>query len=86
MRGEFDGVGYATGSTSITLASTEICGPRGAGVVFADMVDRAQIDKLANTRPRGKRSGTPGDIVTIEGVIEKVDDGRFVSLKNGVVR
>jgi hypothetical protein len=44
------------------------------------------MSKILNTRPRGKRSSTPGDMLTLEGTITKVEDGRFVQLDQTVVR
>jgi len=54
--------------------------------VFAEVYDTAEITKIANLRPRGKRPVTPGSTITLEGTITKIEDGRFAHLSNAIVR
>ncbi len=87
MRGEFHGTDYGTFPTMITLASGDVCTQRGAGTVFATVWDRQEMARIANAQPRGKRAPvTPGAILTVEGDVTKVDDGRFVTLDRSIVR
>ena len=74
---EFDGFGYETGSRRVTLQSGELCSERGAGLAFAVLRSDAERRKLFSTRP-----GTP---ISVEGTIERVEQGRFVHLQDGVV-
>ena len=54
--------------------------------MFAEVWHRDEMVKIADAVPRGKRRPTPGTVLTIEGDISKVDQGRFVTLMNAIVR
>lgn len=85
VHGEFDGFGYATNSLDVTVATTDLCNERGAGLVFARLSGKEEAGKLSNRRPRGKREPRPGDPVEIDGFVTKVEDGRFTYLRDSVV-
>jgi hypothetical protein len=85
VRGEFDGFGYATNSLDITVATTELCNARGAGLVFASLSGKAEAAKLDDRQPRGKRNSRPGDLVEVDGFVVKVEEGRFTHLRDCVV-
>ena len=74
VTGDFDGFGYDT--KRITLKTSETCNQRGAGLVFATLWSFSEHEKFTNTRP--------GTQVTVEGTIEKVEEGRFVHLTDVV--
>lgn len=78
LLGNFDGFGYGTESKLVTLESDELCNDRGGGVIFATLQDGSQRDKLMDTRP--------GTQVIVEGTIDRVEEGRFVYLKNVIVK
>ena len=85
VAGEFGGFGYEMQSRRITLHSDSLCNERGAGLVFAELVSRQEAEKLGNARPKPKRGEGRGDSVSVEGVIEKIEEGRFVRLSNACV-
>jgi hypothetical protein len=88
VRGEFNGFGYDTESRLVVLSSDDICSARGAGSIFATLYDRSERSKIRNARPPGRRSrsGIPGTMLTIEGTVTRVEDGRFVHIDHVVVR
>jgi hypothetical protein len=85
VEGEFGGFGYATNSMDITVASSELCSDRGAGVLFVTLLGKEEREKLLSRRPPGKRDSRPGDAVEVQGVVSKVADGRFTYLRDAVV-
>lgn len=83
--GEFDGFGYDTKSLHVTLATSELCSDRGAGLLFATLINTTEREKLSSRRPRGKRDNRPGDQTELQGVVSKVEDGRFTYLAKATV-
>lgn len=77
VAGEFDGFGYEIGSRRVTLDSGELCNERGAGLGFAVLRSDAERKKLSSTMP--------GTSISIEGTIERVEQGRFVHLQDVAV-
>jgi hypothetical protein len=86
VSGEFGGFGYATKSRSISLLSDGTCTDRGAGIVYVELRNDTERGKVLNARPRPKRSQGSGDRVRVRGTVQKIEDGRFVTLQNGSVR
>jgi hypothetical protein len=87
VRGEFGGFAPDTQSRSVNMESDDLCNDRGAGIVFAELRSLDERLKLIPALPRGKRYPyTSGTIVTIEGRVESVREGRFTNLVNGTVR
>lgn len=88
VTGEFDGFGYATNSKRVTLITSELCNTRGAGVVYAELTNEAEARKpqVYNAHPQDTRRGKAGDTVTVEGIVEKVEEGRFTHLRRAQVR
>jgi hypothetical protein len=85
VQGEFDGFGYATNSLDITIATNDLCNDRGAGLVFASLSGKEEAAKLEHRRPRGKRDRRPGDPVEVDGIVTKVEEGRFTYLRDCTV-
>ena len=85
VQGEFGGFSYATESLDISVGTSELCSDRGAGLVFASLAGKQERAKLMTRRPPGKRDGTPGDTVEVEGLVTKIEDGRFTHIKEAVV-
>ena len=86
VSGEFDGFGYATNSTHVTVATSELCNSNGAGLVFAELANDSEREKLYGHHPRNSRSGAPGDPVVVQGTITRVREGRFTDIDGAVVR
>lgn len=86
VHGEFDGFGYATGSRQITLLSDSLCNEDGAAILFVELRTAAEADKARHLRPRRTRPpASPGDRVTIAGIVESVRD-RTVRMVDGSIR
>lgn len=86
VRGEYDGFSHAMPSKRVSILSEGVCSALGAGIVWAELVNQAEARKLDHAQPRNNRSSTPGTTITIEGEIEKVEEGRFSHLINANVR
>jgi hypothetical protein len=86
VSGEFGGFAYDTDSRTITLHSADLCSARGAGLLFVELLDRAEREKVFNARPRPKRGPGRGQIVDVDATITKIEDGRFVTANRGIVR
>jgi hypothetical protein len=85
VRGELLDAGVPSGPV---LTSDELCSERGGGTIFATLYDPSEWRKIGNAQPRGTRSrrGIPGALLTFDGTITKIEDGRFVHLDQVVVR
>lgn len=89
VTGEFDGFGYETNSMRVRLVSAEICSDRGAGSVVATLLNRLERDRpeLQNARPRSNRDPSKrGDLISLEGDVAAIKDGRFVEIVRAVYR
>ena len=87
VSGEFDGFGYDTNSRLVTVVTSELCNSNGAGVVFAELRNNSEREKLLGHHPRNSWSrGAPGDPVVVQGTITRVREGRFTNIDGAVVR
>ena len=60
VRGEFAGTDYSSQPTMFVLSSEGTCNTSGAGSIFANVWYRAEMARIADAVPRGKRQPTPG--------------------------
>lgn len=72
VTGTFEGFGYEMKSKRVVLESDAVCNDRGAGLVFATLRSDEERDRLGGAHE--------GDVVVLTGIVEKVEQGRFVYL------
>jgi hypothetical protein len=77
VEGEFEGFGYATDSLMFTLSTEDLCNEDGAGLVFVELADASEKEKLLDVHP--------GASITIEGTIAKIEEARFIHIDDAVV-
>ena len=85
VRGEFGGFTYDTASATFSMSSPGVCTSEGAGVVWVELSDTSEREKVFRLRPRNDRARRAGDSVTVEGQVAADNHERSIRLLRATV-